>query len=44
MLRRFINHIVTSIKGEMFELDAKIPLGYLFAFFWEKAWMCFGVW
>ena len=41
MLRRFINHIVTSIKGEMFELDAKIPLGYLFAFFWGKAWMCF---
>ena len=40
MLRRLINQIVTRIKGEEFELDAKIPIGYLCAFFWSKAWMC----
>lgn len=41
MLRRLINQIVTRIKGEKFELDSRIPLGYLFAFFWGKAWMNF---
>lgn len=40
MLRSLINLIATRIKGEKFELDSKIPLGYLFAFFWGKALMC----
>lgn len=36
-LRRIINHIISSIKGEKFELDLSIPLSYLFCFFCRKA-------
>ena len=45
MIRRLINHIVSLIKGEPFELDSNIPLGYLFNFFFNKGWMLIcGMW
>lgn len=35
-LRRIINNIISSVKGENFELDSAIPLSYLFCFFCRK--------
>lgn len=33
------------MKGERFELDPQIPLGYLLSFFLNKGWMCIcGMW
>lgn len=39
MLRKIINITVSRIKGETFELDSHIPLGYLFHFFLSKVFM-----
>ena len=45
MIRRLINHTVSLMKGERFELDPQIPLGYLLSFFLNKGWMCIcGMW
>lgn len=45
MIRGLINHMVSLMKGERFELDPQIPLGYLFSFFLNKGWMCIcGMW
>ena len=45
MIRGLINHTVSLMKGERFELDPQIPLGYLLSFFLNKGWMCIcGMW
>jgi len=45
MLRNIINKTVSWIKGEKFELDARIPLTYLASFFLRRGFMLLcGMW
>lgn len=45
MLRKAINSSISRIKGEKFELDPKIPLSYIFHFFYKRTAMFFwGIW
>ena len=41
MLRKVINNSISKIKGEKFELDPTIPLGYIFCFFYKRIAMFF---
>lgn len=45
LLHDVLSKIVTRIKGETFNLDKNIPIGYLFSFFLRKVWyLIVGMW